>query len=424
MNKEEKKKLQLEKLKKLYNVNYDFRHYKNMYTNIDNNFHTDYNTSDNTDDKSEDEIIEDLKNTFGEKSYYFKDNEDLKKLEYIKYTNKKIFGVISSKTKLENYFYLKKIKLNYNGLYNLLFWTSELNFKERKKHVLELISKLFPIEKDIYKLKIYFIEDYNLLDTVVLIDNKVTILAESVLNKNSLDLIQMQNLDNFLSPKMQVPFLKLQTLTKFLFENLDLINISQFMFFGSISLYVYGYKYSDDIDGVTITLDRETMVEKVLMNEDSKIEFVDMGVVNDKVYWRDTWTATNLKVFKFFGINNYNILLSDPSNYFYFQGLKFLDIKFEIVAKFLRRYEKDIADLLMLPVLYPEKFDDLVYIENGMIYSRMFEKLEPFKIKNFMKENLFYIISERYNKNDILIFIDRYLIIHFPKYVKNLKRYV
>ena len=319
--------------------------------------------------------------------------------------------------------YIKSIKVSKTGLFNLLFWLyTDRDFIDRDEYINEKIRKYFKKLKEPYNIIIYFVfqdvdEVINQKPYVSFFNHSTTIsLAESILNRNSLNFLEDQNIGNLFTDKMISTFLKFQTLKKFLFDNLSLLDISTVFIIGGIVLYSYGYRRSDDIDGhftssylKIIDPYKLDLIEKILMEEEIKFNFVDMGLMGNDKWWRDRWTETNLKTYNYKGVNNFNDLVTDPKNYYYFQGIKLRILDYEIIGRFQRHSPKDIVDLLVLTICYPDTIGKITKIEDKYLIMPEYPSLDKILIDDkfdINKKKLVDIMYARYNRGDIYKCLD------------------
>lgn len=346
--------------------------------------------------------------------------------------------------------YQKKIKLNKNGLFNLMFWMyDEFTYNHR----IDFISKKMEYikAKDENNVMFLFLENTvgskisgqgslakkeirNILIELMTHPNKNNLRGNDlvhindffyqsvnygklILHENSLKVLQEQNIQNIISTQMTQSSLKLQTFKKWITLNLSLLEQERLTVMGSVVLYAYGYKKSNDIDSVYISCiqnanpneisqSEKNMANKLNMNfgvKHTKIPFVDIGVENSE-YWRESWTIKNNEVLNYFKIKDFTELSTDPKNYFYFEGFKCYLLEHEIMRKIFRNRNNDHADFLILSVLFPEKFSNYVEIKNNKIsYNVNVGQTGPELEYDYMKELAGMILS-RYTKSDITKF--------------------
>lgn len=345
--------------------------------------------------------------------------------------------------KYGNVCHVKKIQLSRNGLFNLMFWMYDeftydhrIDFITKKMDYVEasdVNNVMFIILENITGSKISGQaslakkEIRNTLKELMTHPNKSNIrgndlihindffyqtvnYSKLILNENSLKVLEEQNIRNIISPYFIVSNLKLQTFKKWITLNMSTLEQERLIILGSVILYAYGYKKSNDIDSVYIALSDETqssyeknMAHKLNVNfgvKHTKVPFVDIGVENSE-YWRENWTTKNNEVINYFGISNFTEMATDPRNYFYFEGFKCYLIEHEIIRKMFRNRNNDHADFLMLFTLYPDKFKKYVQIINEkIVYNVDLGQVGPELEHDYLME-LGKMILERYSKQDV-----------------------
>lgn len=341
--------------------------------------------------------------------------------------------------------YIKKINLSKNGLFNLMFWMyDEFTYENRIGFIYKKID--YVESSDNNEIICVFLENTtgselsgqaslakkeirNTLKQLITHPNKEIIrgndlvhindffyqavnYSKILLNKNSLDLLQKQNINNIISQKFITSNLKLQTFKKWITLNLSLLEQERLIILGSVILYAYGYKKSNDIDSVYIATDNSkskyemNMAENLNFNfgvKKTKIPFVDIGV-EDSEHWRENWTKKNNEILNYFNIPSFTELVSDPKNYFYFEGFKCYLLEYEIIRKIFRNRNNDHADFMILSKLYPNIFSQFVKFENETISYKVDVGQTDVKLEYDYIIELCKMILDRYSQEDIVKF--------------------
>lgn len=418
---------------KLFGCEYQNQHQDHYYFDINNQYNPQENNNFVVDDNTKKyNIIKKLSNEYGRLSYYYyliknwdtitdEKDIDLINLEYIKYSKQDISAVImweSNDINTFDFFYSKEIISNYNFIFNLMFWSlPNINFEERHLIVSEKIKTLYSNFSKC-SLKIYFTHKNDIiLDEKCQYINKSNILefSQLVLNSNSINLLENQDLNNFLSPEMKEPHLKFQTLKKTLFESQ--IDISKVILIGSIIFYAFGFRIPKDIDGIIIkTKENENLnyLFENILDEITKLNFLDFGMIGTP-YWKNHWDKINLKMYNYFGITSYCQLVTDPKCHFYFQGLKFCIPDIEIASRFNRKNVKDVSDLMMFSIVNSYLFDRSIKISFSKINNNQISQ-QPIFFNNYDIRILLENICNKYPKRHILIFNQLFVKKRYPQY--------
>ena len=355
-------------------------------------------------------------------------DRDLIALEYIK-CRPKVFvitlwpisfnskNIIIDKLKNDgNLFYIKNIKLSKKGVRNLMtsyyneFDTStRLTFIEKKLNYTKTNEKnnnicilFFENTKDLkisgqaakYKNALRSLIKKELNDESIYGNDLIHIndlfyqtieYSQLILNKNSLQLLENQLVDRFYSDKFALSFLKFQTLRTFMYKNFTQEQMIRSIIIGSLILNLYGLRISNDIDGIILNIKKkdesfEKMVSYNLTNKKTKLFFVDLGII-EGFGWRESWHDKNYKLFQNCNVENYEDLITNPNNYFYYGGLKFYLLEHELIRKIMRYTKKDVLDLKMFDKLF--NIDHKLYKLDKKNNIKISDKIKYIEYDNF-----------------------------------------
>ncbi len=218
--------------------------------------------------------------------------------------------------------------------------------------------------------------------------------CELIFNKNSLSMIDnslyMKTLDKFYDST----FLKIETLRKSMYTNINLDIMNSLMVIGGSALYFYGIRPIEDLDGVCFNYknissnnqnnqdnysQQINKICKLYADDHTKIDFIEYGVTNTK-YWKDSWNKKNNELVNYFGVDNFDDLCWNPKYHFYYKGVKSYNINFEFFKKLQRcsyknkdeitegswkTMAKDYTDFIMINKLIPEIIKDFIYINDN-----------------------------------------------------------
>lgn len=236
--------------------------------------------------------------------------------------------------------------------------------------------------------------------------------AQMMFNENTIDFLETQNIDNYISPFLSLSHLNLQTYKKWIFSNMSLLEMTRLIAMGGIILYLYGIRLANDIDGFYVSTgvqsdDLNKLMETNFVNETTKFPFADIGIEGSNS-WRDIWTKKNDEVWAQFDIESTVDLATNPQNYFYYQGVKFYLLKHEIVRKLLRNRKQDHRDFFMLITLYPTIISQYVQLSTKLDLVYVKNISTPPKITVDYMKVLIGMIKKRYLASDFNKFYFRY----------------
>ena len=278
-----------------------------------------------------------------------------------------------------NVYYVKKLNLDYNSIFNLLLqlydgftYQDAYNFMQKKVEWMKLnkleqnnitvivfdninnlnlggqgslfktelrnfcLNKLREKDLDLTEIRgndLMHINDYFYQSVEY---------AELYFNNNSLKILENFNSKNYFANYFNKSHLKFNTLRKWVYSNLSLENINRLCMIGSIDLYAYGIRNLGDIDGIFISTPNEPqeaetveLINMGLCNPSTKINFIDVGIKNSK-YWKESWETKNKKVLDYFGIKSFDDIIYNPKYHMYFHGVKLYLLDHELVRKIHR----------------------------------------------------------------------------------------
>jgi hypothetical protein len=281
-------------------------------------------------------------------------------------------------------YHVKTIKLNYNGAMNLvhqlysdtnrfptldkikekvkyLGWEENNNDKNNDKKKVRVIffenasaeaisGSQSPLKTKIREFLLKNINNKNLRgDDLVHINDfyyQTIEYSQIFLHKKTLSFLKKQNLEKYLS--FDKSRLYINTIKQWLVKNVDLIDYERFVIMGSAILYVYGIRQCRDVDGLMLGASDKLNenVAKFFYERQTKFPFAEFGITNTEKYWDKGWDEKDKAWFKLLNINYRDELLFNPDCYFYFNGMKFLTIKAEILKKYIRHKAQDVADMI------------------------------------------------------------------------------
>lgn len=345
-----------------------------------------------------------------------------------------------------NIYYIKTITLNKNGLFNLMYWMyDEFTPNERIKFITEKLNYINAKEKD-NQIRIFVLDNVNNKKisgqgayTKTEIRNKVMDLLNSkkkfenirgndivhindhfyqtidyskiLFNHNTLKLLENQNITNIASDIMKDSNIKINTFKKWCYQNLSLLEMERIFLMGSIVLQAYGIRKSNDLDGVFVSINKDSsqsekeladVINDTFANKSTKLYFTDIVFENSQ-FWKESWTEKNKDIMSPFDVDNLIDLISNPNNHMYFNGIKIYLFDMEMRKKLRRgwtgstNWNGDYADFIVIGTLYPQLITKYVELKDNfsLIYTLDNETTEVVITEKHL-EDLIILIKKRF----------------------------
>jgi len=175
-------------------------------------------------------------------------------------------------------------------------------------------------------------------------------------------------------------------------SKLSLIQINNLILKGSIVLLAYGTRNINDIDGFVLN---NILIDKKIINEfDKNSDIFDIYVPSHKR--NDEWDNELNKRAKLINVDNYNQLILNPNNHFFFHGIKLFTLQYEILLRIRRNRPAQFTDLLSINRLfninYTLKIPDVKILYNSTTQQLEITEYNDNQFVNTMKKYFF----ERY----------------------------
>jgi hypothetical protein len=310
------------------------------------------------------------------------------------------------------------------GNYGNIYATKQLQFNE--KEYINMLHQAFSCKyinkPEYYKKKFNITSENNIL--VILVELEDNIKNELYSNKNqfqhilaytnigvviklsklffcnnSLKFLKHQDLENHISWKMKKSFEAYNTFSKWIHENLLLIDQIRPLIFSGTVLYTYGFRSSNDIDGEFLHIPKNAktpdLIKKVNKyfyedKHDFEIEVTYPGCP----IWKEKWYEKEKLIQKAIGVDVWHNLYFDPKYHFYYMGMKLLDIDYEIKWKQTIKSDKYKPYVNMIKLREKYDFD----FELPIVPKKTRRSQEPIEKYKFLKiiQRLF---KTRYNDN-------------------------
>jgi endonuclease/exonuclease/phosphatase family metal-dependent hydrolase len=172
--------------------------------------------------------------------------------------------------------------------------------------------------------------------------------------------------------------------------NSPTIEHNKYIIMSSGVLFSYGVRDMNDIDG--IALDN---LDKTYTKDFKDNEIIDISIKGSEK-WNDEWEKTLNERAKKLGANDYNDLILNPKFYYYFMGLKFLRLKFELMIRESRGRPAQTTDLLVIHRMFDMSYK-LEIPKETSIYNKEKNITETTKVdKQKYLSTMKYYLKERY----------------------------
>jgi hypothetical protein len=209
--------------------------------------------------------------------------------------------------------------------------------------------------------------------------------------ENSLKHLGYQNLNHFLGPWMRRSRLMFLTIRNVIFNTFTCDNYQHLMLFSSVVLYILGQRAMNDLDMMIYQDFKDfNKANQEAITTLSKYPFVDYsakGTNKWKHYW-DTWLT---EWANHSGVKNFNDVLYDADNHFYYFGVKVISIQLDISRRILRNRPASIADLYMLKENLPSTVEIKI--------PKMKKKYKEYvSIDNLSEDEISKLVEDGYKK--------------------------
>jgi hypothetical protein len=225
-------------------------------------------------------------------------------------------------------YYMKTLNMTKREYENFLFYINkDINYENR----IEKIDKM--TINDNVDITFVFVKSlpknyYNTLE-----------LAKIILNYNTIHLLKSQDCRLISLPYMGNSLLFINTLKNWINHNFTQLEQERLILFGDIVINSYGVKKINKIEGVFISLDNdsseydknlENLIYDTFVNKKTCFHFTKITKENTKEYNKyHKDIIENMK--KKAGIETTKDLISNPDNFFYYNGLKIISIDLNII---------------------------------------------------------------------------------------------
>lgn len=317
--------------------------------------------------------------------YFIKSSKDISLIfvypKCLKYPLDKLYDELNKNGKI---YYEKDITLSYNAMYNLIFQLyfneqrmknpDNINYKverigfnyDESNKIKIIVYKHNNIDEPIsgnsspFKMKLrqifYDLDNENNIPDLKLYDyihinnddNQAYVYAGIIFNNNSLKFLEKQNSWKIYD---MIKSINLFNKVKRFINQFGQIGYELFITFSSSILFSYGVREMNDIDGYIVSNDMiDIDIFNKFNNKDIDITLKGSTATNEK--WLETLDERAVG----YGATNFNELVLNPNYHYYFMGVKFLRLKYDIITRIKRGRPAQITDLLVLRQMYDYKY--------------------------------------------------------------------
>jgi len=143
---------------------------------------------------------------------------------------------------------------------------------------------------------------------------------------------------------------KFNTIKEFLYKYSQK-EIECFLIMSSGVLFSHGIREMNDVDALmTKTIISSELINK--MNKENEKVF-DISYPGVSTEWDNELNARAKSI----GANNFIELILNPKYHYYFMGIKFLRLKYEVITRFKRGRPAQLTDLIVMRQMYNFKYD-------------------------------------------------------------------
>lgn len=304
------------------------------------------------------------------------------------------------------YFYCKKtIELPYEATDSLIYHLFSGEQKLDMKQIHKIIRNMGVTQGSSQKITIFLVEPkYKESDEKL---EFLEITKPSIhVSKNRFDTYQTgclyfceislkhlgyQNLNHFLGPWMRKSRLMFLTIRNVIFNTFTCDNYQHLMLFSSVVLFILGQRAMNDLDMMIYQDFKDfNRANQESITALSKYPFVDYSA-NGTDRWKHYWDTWLTEWANHSGVDNFNDVLYDTDNHFYYFGVKVISIQLDISRRILRNRPASIADLYMLK----ENLPSTVEIKIPKLKKKYKEYVS---IDNLCEDEISKLVDEGYKK--------------------------
>jgi len=205
------------------------------------------------------------------------------------------------------------------------------------------------------------------------------------LSSTTLNFLEKQNFDYFLTKDMEPSKKMFLKYKKWLQTNINILDQSKCMLFSSVVLYLLGHRNINDLDLYIHTVSKEVEDKFNELNKDEIFNFIEFKIKNTE-NWPNHWNTWLDEWAQKCGAKYFEEILGNSKYHFYFLGVKIISLECDIVRRLERNRPKAYADLIALRKRYSYKIDIPQIPEISMKYIPLKGKSED-EINMLLRDN-------------------------------------
>jgi hypothetical protein len=170
-------------------------------------------------------------------------------------------------------------------------------------------------------------------------------------SRSTLSFLEKQNFDFFLIKDMEPSKKMFLKYRKWLNNNVNIGDQSQFLLYSSIVLYLLGHRPISDLDLYVHEIPTELQEKVNEFGTNNVFNYIDYSIKNTAKwprYW-DTWLDEWARLC---GAKYFEEILGNPKYHFYFLGVKIISLECDVQRRLNRCRPRAVADLISLRKRY------------------------------------------------------------------------
>lgn len=350
--------------------------------------------------------------------------ENINLLMSVNLSKKEIYNYYMKKFKTTHTLYgIKTIQVKFNILFKILYQIQYQHIYDYDELVKQICKDyLFCNNYESENIEINVLLLINRKDEKIVLENMEDsilfyaensytkrIISSIFFNQNSLKFMEMQNLKNVLSEKYKNALQEFHKLKENIFTY-NYFTQEKIMLCSSIILMLMGLRLNNDIDIYVDDIDKK----EELISEFKKIDKLDFVVKNSE-YWPSHWDNWLDEWAKECGAKYFEEIIGFNDYYFYFCGIKIMDLNVDIVRRKIRNRPASSTDLIMLNNKYFMNITIPKIPETYFEYKKMVH-LSDKETNNLVnngaiydENNREYKIEKKTNTNNYIKKVEEYL---------------
>jgi hypothetical protein len=237
-----------------------------------------------------------------------------------------------------------------NDLYNYI--QEKYNFLHNYKDKEIDITILIICKKDLKKkYPLNDVIDENFCIYIPNTKEEICHVSSIFFSQTTINFIEKQNFDYFLIKDMEPSKKMFLKYRKWLNNNVDMNNHSQFLLYSSVILYLLGHRPMNDLDLYIHDITKELQEKVNEFSTNSVFKYIDYSIKNTEKWprhwdtWLDEWAQKC-------GAKYFEEILGNPKYHFYFLGVKIISLDCDVERRLQRCRPRAVADLISLRKRY------------------------------------------------------------------------